>query len=327
MLVETALDDLEELPKLFGRRILAPGQEYFGVKFIVVDSIQGRGVSATATKKYRSLYEFTELSKAHGVVTVLVGHVTKGGQIAGPKDLEHNVDCVMYMRRAFRLRPFFVPKNRFGPAVINPIVLYMDGKGRLEESPHKTGQSTTAHGYGGVGDELAEAQSVVSLPTYGSRPILNAPFLPSRRIKQLITILSQLKDIDISDLSYEINCYLPARQQYRGELDLPIAIALLASYLQRELPSEVLFVGELDLQAKIRKPEDRYLGALADVVTSGAWGNIRKVILSPSGRDYLISMGMLAEGGRRVVDVVDLVPCASLSEVLQTLWPDLEGAY
>ncbi len=114
-LLDDTLDDLAELPRFFARRVLTEGEEYHGTQAIVIDSIQGRGLSAAATQKYRALYEFAENAKAQGLVTLLVGHVTKKGQIAGPKDLEHNVDCVLYIRRAFRLRPFFVPKNRFGP--------------------------------------------------------------------------------------------------------------------------------------------------------------------------------------------------------------------
>jgi DNA repair protein RadA/Sms len=47
---------------------------------------------ATDFQKYRALYEFVENAKAQGLVSLLIGHITKKGQIAGPKDLEHNVD-------------------------------------------------------------------------------------------------------------------------------------------------------------------------------------------------------------------------------------------
>jgi hypothetical protein len=96
-------------------------------------------------------------------VTVLVGHVTKKGQIAGPKDLEHNVDCVLYIRRAFRLRP------------------------------HMAARSTAVHGYAGIGDDLAEGQASVSLPRYGSRPELNAPFLPGKKVRQLLSVLLKVR--------------------------------------------------------------------------------------------------------------------------------------
>lgn len=323
--VDTTVDDLEDLPKFLTRRVIPPGQDYFGTRVLVLDSIQGRGVSATSTRKYNALYDFNDQAKATGIVVVLVGHVTKGGQIAGPKDLEHNVDCVMYMRRAFRLRPFFVPKNRYGPAVIDPVVLEMDRKGRLSKAPHQEGITTTAFGYGGVGGELAEAQAVVTLPTYGSRPQLNAPFLPSKRVKQIVAILAGLKDIDLSDLSYEINCYLPARQQYRAEMDLPIAVALLASYLKRPIPGDVLFVGELDLQARVRRPDERYLAALAEVLIEQP-GDVRRVICSPDAAEFLQGYVLKdADTALRLPAGIKLVPCADLSQVIQQIWPNLEG--
>jgi DNA repair protein RadA/Sms len=323
--VDTTVDDLEDLPKFLTRRVMPPGQDYFGTKVLVLDSIQGRGVSAASTRKYNALYDFNDQAKATGIVVFLVGHVTKGGQIAGPKDLEHNVDCVMYMRRAFRLRPFFVPKNRYGPAVIDPVVLEMDRKGRLSKAPHQEGITTTALGYGGVGGELAEAQAVVTLPTYGSRPQLNAPFLPSKRVKQIVAILAGLKDIDLSDLSYEINCYLPAKQQYRAEMDLPIAVALLASYLKRPIPAETLFVGELDLQARVRRPDERYLAALAEVLIEQPTP-VRRVICSPEAAEFLRGF-VLKEGGhvRHIPSSVQLVSCVDLPQVISGIWPKLEG--
>lgn len=245
--MDDSVDDIDALPKFLARRVLTDGQDYHGVHVIVIDSVQGRGLSAAATQKYRALYEFAENAKAQGLVTLLVGHVTKKGQIAGPKDLEHNVDCVLYVRRAFRLRPLFVPKNRFGPAVIDPIVLVMDDRGRLAKSPLTSAKSAAVYGYAGIGEDLAEGQASVSLPKYGSRPELNAPFLPGKKIKQLLAVLSTLKDVDLADLSYEINCYLPRQQRYREELDLPLAVALLSSYLQQPVDTQTLFVGELDL--------------------------------------------------------------------------------
>lgn len=322
--VDTTVDDLEDLPKFLTRRVVPPGQDYFGTRVLVLDSIQGRGVSATSSKKYNALYDFNDQAKATGIVVLLVGHVTKGGQIAGPKDLEHNVDCVMYMRRAFRLRPFFVPKNRYGPAVIDPVVLEMDRKGRLSRAPHQEGITTSALGYGGVGGELAEAQAVVTLPTYGSRPQLNAPFLPSKRVKQIVTILAGLKDIDLSDLSYEINCYLPAKQAYRAEMDLPIAVALLASYLKRPIPDDTLFVGELDLQARVRRPDERYLAALAEVLIERPAG-VRRIVCSPDAAEFLQAFELQVDGGRRPLPSgIKFVPCAELTQVIAEIWPSLE---
>lgn len=322
--VDTTVDDLEDLPKFLTRRVIPPGQDYFGTRVLVLDSVQGRGVSATSTRKYNALYDFNDQAKAIGIVVVLVGHVTKGGQIAGPKDLEHNVDCVMYMRRAFRLRPFFVPKNRYGPAVIDPVVLEMDQRGRLARASHQEGITTTARGYGGIGGELAEAQAVVTLPTYGSRPQLNAPFLPSKRVKQIVAILAGLRDIDLSDLSYEINCYLPAKQQYRAEMDLPIAVALLASYLKRAIPDDALFVGELDLQARVRRPDERYLAALAEVLIEQPTG-VRRIVCAPEAAEFFRNYQLrMDDSSRSIPSEIKCVPCVDLTQVIDTIWPSLE---
>jgi DNA repair protein RadA/Sms len=322
--MDDSVEDIDALPKFLARRVLTDGQDYHGIQVIAVDSVQGRGLAAAATQKYRALYEFTESAKAQGILTLLIGHVTKKGQIAGPKDLEHNVDCVLYIRRAFRLRPLFVPKNRFGPAIIDPIVLLMDDRGRLAMSPLSTAKSTAIYGYAGIGEDLAEGQASVSLPKYGSRPELNAPFLPGKKIKQLLSVLSTLKDVDLADLSYEINCYVPRQQSYVEELDLPLAVALLSSYLQQPVSGKTLFVGELDLTRRVRAPEQTYLAALAQLLTGPQKGHIDKVYVA---QDTVSLLGKMQpeKGGPRVSEVVDLHGVNDLESLLRDLWPNLLG--
>ena len=155
-------------------------------------------------EKYKALLNFIDTAKGTGITCLFVNHVTKSGGIAGPKALEHAVDSIIYIRRALRLRPLFVPKNRFGPATLDPIVLIMDENG-LKESPHVTSEASTVLGYSGIGGDFAEAQASVTIPRYGSRPGLNAPFLPSKKIKQLLKVLGTLKDIDVVDLSYDLS--------------------------------------------------------------------------------------------------------------------------
>lgn len=319
---DDTIEDIDALPRFLARRVLTEGEEYHGIQAVVVDSVQGRGLASTATRKYRALYEFAENAKAQGLVSIFIGHVTKKGQIAGPRDLEHNVDCVMYLRRAFRLRPFFVPKNRFGPAVLDPLVLMMDDRGRLKESPHMAAKRTAVLGYAGIGEELAEGQASVTLPRYGSRPELNAPFLPGKKIKQLLNILSTVKEVDLTDLSYEINCYVPRQQRYREELDLPIAVALLSSYLQRAVPERALFVGELDLTRRVRAPEDTYLAALATLLTGPKRGQIKQLYISDDCARSLAKMRP-EHHGPAVGEAVEIIGVSDLESLLEKLWADL----
>ncbi len=320
--MEEDVNDIDNLPDFFTRKVLTAGKEYNGTQVIVLDSVQGRGLSAAATKKYKALYKFAEEAKASGLVTLLIGHVTKKGQIAGPKDLEHNVDCVLYIRRAFRLRPFFVPKNRFGPSIVDPIVLIMNSKGQLEKSPLTAAKSSAVHGYGGMGEGLAEGQASVSLPKYGFRPELNAPFLPGKKIKQLLAVLSTMRDVDIGDLSYEINCYIPKQQRYREELDLPLAVALLSSYFQQPVDQTALFAGELDLTRRVRSPERTYLASLASLLMGPQKGKVKKVYVSGDAAPILAKM-QPEKRGPKVGEIVDVRPVNDLETVLKDLWPDI----
>src|SRR5207245_174500 len=100
------VDDVDGLPKFLVTKVLTG--EYRGIEVVAVDSVQGRGLSPNSTRKYGALYEFANMARAQGLVSILVGHVTKTGEIAGPQTFAHNADCILYLRRAFRLRPFFV---------------------------------------------------------------------------------------------------------------------------------------------------------------------------------------------------------------------------
>lgn len=126
LFVDDTVNDVDGLLKFLNRRVLPSGEEYSGVEVIVLDSIQGSGLSSNAIKKYSASYDFLTATRAHGIAIVLVGHITKAGESAGPRNLEHNVDTVVHLRLAFKLRPLFVPKNRFGPAVTDPVLLMMD---------------------------------------------------------------------------------------------------------------------------------------------------------------------------------------------------------
>jgi DNA repair protein RadA/Sms len=294
----------------------------------VYDSVQGRGLAATATQQYKSLYKFNDLAKNSGLCTLLIGHITKRGQVAGPKDLEHNIDAMIYLRRAFRLRPLFVPKNRFGPAVFDPLVLTMDDSGKLSKAPHTTAQSSVVFGWSGVGENLTEAQAVVSLPRYGSNPELNAPNLPRARVKQLMNTISQLKDVDVTNLSYTINCFLPRRERYAEELDLPLAIALLSSYLQQSVPTGSLFVGELDLTSRIRRPDPNYLAELAQILVKVHSGTIQRIYLSVEAeremKDHLIEQEKAAQAEGAVGSaMVEIIGVRDLAGLLGLLWPEI----
>lgn len=314
---EEGVYDIENLPTFLAHQVMSPSGKYYGVKLIVIDSIQGHGLSPSATRKYKQLYEFCRECKSAGITVMLVAHVTKKGDVAGPKDMEHNVDCILVMRRAMIYRPMFVPKNRYGPAIFKPIPLEMDKTTTaLKLSPHSESVSSVARSYLGKQIGIAEAQASVALPAYGNRGKITAPGLPRREIEQLTTCISQLPEMQIEDLDYTIQCRLPGDKRYRSLLGLPLCMALIASYIQKDIPSYYIYLGEIDLLRKVREVPDQVLVDLWDQLTDTDATGIPKPIriFCPKESAHLL---------QGEIDGATVVACERLDDAVFMTWPEL----
>jgi DNA repair protein RadA/Sms len=323
--IDSNVSGMEALPDFLARQVLGQPGQYADTRLIIVDSIQGLGTAPTSSKPYARLFEFNRWAKDHGITVILVGHITKGGAIAGPRSLEHNVDCVLYLRKAMRLRPLFVPKNRFGPERHEPLSLIMDDHGCLVKSKHVKAKASQAFGYlpGAPGD-LIEVQALVKLPKYGDKPGIKAPYLPRQKLTQLVGIVSSIQDIDISDLTFEINCAIPGGRPYFQTLDLPLAVSMLSSYFQRAIPVGSLFIGEVDLFQEIRPLSPLACEQVAELLSAGDsspvanW--IQRIYVSKANREALA--GALAQKGVKV----DVHGISSLEALVRTIWPDVMEA-
>jgi DNA repair protein RadA/Sms len=295
---------VESLLDCLVKCVLPDSAVYSGASLIVVDSIQGCGES-TLAKAYQHLYRFCRLAKENGIVVILIGHVTKAGAIAGPRTLEHNVDVVLYLRKAMRLRPLFVPKNRFGPERYEPLNLVMNEFGCLEVSKHFESRPSRALGF--VPGDLVEVQALVKLPKYGERPGLKAPFLPAQRISQLVGVLGEIQGADISDLQYEVDCSVSRKRPYQETLDFPLAMAMLGSYLRRPVSEETLFVGEVDLFGSVR-------------MASGLEPKLAEVLNERVKRVYMPEAE--ARALRKIKPTLEVCGVSDLQTLIGQLWPD-----
>ena len=321
--IDSSVNGMEGLPDFFVRQVLRKGKSQYP-DLIFVDSIQGFGSAPTSSKLYENLYKFNRYAKEHRITVILIGHVTKGGAIAGPKTLEHNVDCVFYLRKAMRLRPLFVPKNRFGPERHEPLSLIMSNPfGCLEKSKHAKAQASSGYGYlPRYIDDFIEVQALVKLPKFGEKPGTKAPYLPRQKLKQLIDIISNLHDIDISDMTFEINCAIPGRRPYSETLDLPLVMSILSSYFQEMIPPGSLFVGEVDLFQKIRPLGDGQLHDLGDKFTEEIlpvnMRQVKQIFLSKGNEEAL--QDILYDKG---VEFIEVIGVEYLEELVERIWPDI----
>ena len=316
------IDDLADLPGFLDRNILAHGSEYQGTQVIAVDSLQGAGLTSQAGKQYQALKIFLDTARAAGIACLFAAQITKSDEIAGPKTLQHEMDCILYLRRAWRQRLLFTIKNKHWPERADPVILTM-GEHGLAESLHTVSRAATVLGFRGKGDELTEAQASVSIPKYGSRPAVTAPYLPAKKIEQLLKTIGTISGIEALEASYDISCGIPGgANQYVPVLDLAIVTAILSSFLHQRVMDKALFIGEVDLTRQIRPPERKVLQGLAAAIVKSRPGEIKKVYMAEKAADELKEI-RAEHGGARVGDVVEVHGVKDLDELVRELWPDV----
>jgi len=316
MQVEDGLPGVAMLPKFLVREILSPTGRYHGVKIIVLDSIQSHGLNATSTRTYRRVAEFAGMCEANGITTIMLCHVTKRGDIAGPKSLEHSFDINVTLRRAMLYSLLAVRKNRYGPPLLKPMPLRINPVSiRLEPAPHCEPKPAMARTYAGAGSGLLEMQAAVTVPSDTSRGRMTAPGLPRREIEQLLGCISGMPDMDFGDMDYAIHCRLPGSGVYQPTFGLPLCMALIGSYLQHAVPPENLYLGEIDLFRAVRPVPPNLL---MDLKAALDCGDIPKPV-----RLFVPTSAVATFPSSSVSMPLQVVGCKCLQDAIFQTCPDL----
>lgn len=241
--------------------------DHLNPHLLIVDSIQivykGELQSApgSVTQVRETTTEFMHLAKGRGIATFLIGHVTKSGEIAGPKVLEHLVDTVLYFEgdKQNHYRMIRVVKNRFGPTD-EIAVFQMHGHGLtevanpseifLEERKKEIIGSVIIPTVEGSRPILVEVQALVT-DTGFSTPSRRCTGLDQNRLALLLAVLEKRVgyplhrcDVFVS-VAGGIRILEPA-------IDLGILLAVASSLRNRILDPEATVVGEVGLGGEIR---------------------------------------------------------------------------
>ena len=200
-------------------------------------------------------------AKESGAAVIVVGHVTKGGGIAGPKTLEHIVDTVLYFEGEATLdhRLLRATKNRFG-SVDEIGVFSMTGHG-LEAVPNPSALFLAARAAGSTGSAvtalmegtrpvLVEVQALAAKSGFGT-PQRVATGVDQKRLAVLLAVLERRAGISFADLDVFVQVTAGVRLT-EPAADLAVAAALVSSVLNRPAPPDALFLGELGLGGEIR---------------------------------------------------------------------------
>ncbi|MFA7613379.1 MAG: DNA repair protein RadA [Candidatus Caldatribacteriota bacterium] len=236
-------------------------------KFLVLDSIQTthssqvESAAGTLSQIREVTYELMNYAKAYGLTCFVIGHVTKEGQIAGPKILEHMVDTVIYFEgdQLGQYRMLRVMKNRFGNT--NEVGIFeMQERGLveiknpsqyfLEQSlPGSFGRSLTCI-LEGTRSLFVEIQALVVENKFavGRRTTQG---LDSNRVALLVAVIDKYFGIPLSYNDIYVNVVGGMKLSSR-ESDLSVIASLLSSYHAKAIDDSTIFLGEVGLTGEVR---------------------------------------------------------------------------
>ncbi len=234
-------------------------------------------------------------AKESGVAVIVVGHVTKGGSIAGPKTLEHIVDTVLYFEGESTLdyRLLRATKNRFGSvdelgvftmterglvAVPNPSAVFLAAR-----AAGTSGSAVTAL-MEGTRPVLVEVQALAAPSGYGT-PQRVATGLDPKRLAVILAVLERRGGTSFAGLDVFVQVTAGVRLSEPGA-DLAVAAALLSSAHNRPTPANAMYLGELGLGGEIRPIGglERRLSEAARLGFEQAFGSARSSVKVPGIR-------------------------------------------
>ena len=202
-----------------------------------------------------------QMAKGNNITVFLVGHVNKEGSIAGPKVLEHMVDCVLYFEgeNAHNYRILRAAKNRFGST--NEIGVFEMSDSGLREVPNPSemllaGRPTHAPGtcvactMEGTRPVLAEVQALVSHTTFNV-PRRTCEGFDFNRAVLLMAVLEKRGGINLSSSDVYINV-IGGLKLNEPASDLPVILAAASSYRDKLFDSNTAAIGEVGLTGEIR---------------------------------------------------------------------------
>ncbi len=236
-------------------------------QFVVIDSIQtlkSENIDSAAGTVSQIKYTTSELinyAKQTNIPVILVGHITKDGQIAGPKILEHMVDTVLNFEgdKDHIYRILRSQKNRFGTT--DEIGIYeMDSMGiQPISNPNEllinldnnelSGQAISVT-MKGIRPILIEIQALVSSAVYGT-PQRSCTGFNSKRLNMLLAVLEKRAGFTLGSKDVFINFTGGISINDPG-LDLGVVVSILSSYFEKSIKKNMCFAAEIDLSGKIR---------------------------------------------------------------------------
>ena len=286
-------------------------------EIVIIDSIQtisGDDINSapgSITQVRECTMRIMRLTKEKGLTVFIVGHITKEGNLAGPKILEHMVDCVLYFEgeRNTSFRILRAAKNRFGST--NEIgVFEMDEKGLCcVENPSEmllSGRPENAPGtcvacvIEGSRPLLAEVQALVTPSAYNASRRSNG--VDYNRAAMLLAVIEKRGGLPVTSCDAYINV-IGGLTLDEPAADLATALSIASSYIDRPLGADLAAIGEIGLSGEIRS-----VSMINQRLTEISRLGFRRCVIPAHARDEI-----------RKPKVLDLIPVKNIREAILTV--------
>lgn len=286
-------------------------------KIMVIDSIQVmhmadiQSAPGSVSQVRESAAYLTRFAKQHHIAMYIVGHVTKEGSLAGPKVLEHCIDCSMMLdgESDSRYRTLRSHKNRFG-AVNELGVFAMTEKGLKEVSnpsaiflsrgEHQAPGSSVMVIWEGTRPLLVEIQALVDYSQMAN-PRRIAVGLEQNRLAMLLAVLHRHGNVQMNDQDVFVNV-VGGVKVAETSADLALLLAMVSSFRNRALPRDLIVFGEVGLAGEIRPVPNG-----SERITEAAKHGFKRAIVPK------------ANAPKQAVNGLQVIPVAQLSEALDAL--------
>jgi DNA repair protein RadA/Sms len=315
--LDDAAGDVELLSETLLETIIATGTAQ-APAVMIVDSIQTiftqdlEGAPGNVGQVRECAARLMRFAKETGTAVFVVGHVTKGGGIAGPKTLEHIVDTVLYFEGESSVdhRVLRANKNRFGS--VDEIGVFRMTQGGLVpvENPSElflgdrlntaSGSAVTAL-LEGTRPVLVEIQALAAKAGFGT-PQRVATGYDGRRLALLLAVLDKRAGLSYAQLDVFLNV-VGGMRLVEPVGDLAVAAALASSVFDRALPADAVFLGEVGLGGEIR-PVSQSERRLAEAAKMGMT------------RAYMAERGVPKRGTRDI----QIIGVKTIHELFQRLF-------
>lgn len=234
---------------------------------LIVDSIQtlynedSDGIPGGIGQVKQCTMTLMQLAKGQNITVFVIGHVNKEGAIAGPKVLEHMVDCVLYFEgdQHMSYRILRAAKNRFGATNEIGVFEMLDRGLKEVENPSEmllSGRPVDAPGtcvtcaMEGARPVLAEVQALVA-PAAGTKPLRSSNGFDYNRASMLLAVLEKRGGLKVTQCDTYLNI-IGGLTLEEPAADLAAVVAIASSYLDKAVPDKMAAVGEIGLSGEVR---------------------------------------------------------------------------